>query len=135
MNRVFVDTNIIIDVYEKREGYESSRIVLSLIYDGIIRGYISQGSLYTILYLLEETLGKQEARAQAMGLTMFLRVVACSSGESFRGLQTQFTDAEDALQHATAMSAGAQAIITRNGKDYKHSTLPVFTPEQFIAQA
>lgn len=131
MKRVFIDTNIILDVMAKREGYADSHAVLSLCYEGVMRGYISQGSLYTLLYMLQAELGKTEARLQVMGLLTFLRVASCSSAESFRVLQANFPDNEDALQMQTAIAAGAQAIITRNHRHYKQSTVPVFSPEEF----
>src|SRR5688572_20291230 len=125
MKRIFIDTNVIIDVFAKREGYIASHAVLSLSQEGIVRGYISQGSLYTILYLLQE-MNVPDVRAQIMGLTTILRIASGSSAETFRALQSNFKDAEDALQHATAQAVGVEAIITRNVKDFKWSRIPVF---------
>lgn len=133
MKRVFIDTNVIIDVFAKREGYIASHAVLSLSQEGIIRGYISQGSLYTIIYLLEG-MNVPDVRAQIMGLTTILRIVSIGNADTFRALQSSFKDAEDALQHATALSINAEAIITRNAKDFRKSRIPVFKPEQFLAQ-
>ena len=43
-------------------------------------------------------------------------------------------DFEDVVQHATAVDAGLDGIITRNVVDYQMSSLPVFTPPEYISQ-
>ena len=48
-------------------------------------------------------------------------------------LNSNFTDFEDAVQYYAAISANTDAIITRNIKDYKQSTIPVLTAEQFLS--
>jgi hypothetical protein len=44
-----------------------------------------------------------------------------------------FNDYEDAVQHCCATATGLDAIVTRNVRDYRNSTLPVFTPAQFLS--
>ena len=45
----------------------------------------------------------------------------------------EFNDFEDALQYYTAIKAKADIIITRNGKDFTASKLPVMTAAEYIA--
>ena len=48
-------------------------------------------------------------------------------------LNSPFTDFEDALQNYSAEFSGEiDAIITRNIKDFKNSTLGVLTPDDFV---
>ena len=49
-------------------------------------------------------------------------------------LSSQFDDFEDALQYYSAIQAKADMIITRNGKDFKHSKLPVMTAGEYLAK-
>jgi hypothetical protein len=49
-------------------------------------------------------------------------------------LALPFSDYEDAVQHASAMANGLDAIVTRNHKDYRRATLSVFSPADFLAQ-
>lgn len=44
-----------------------------------------------------------------------------------------FSDYEDAVQCASAISAGLDAIVTRNTKDYAGSPIPVYSPSEFLA--
>ena len=48
-------------------------------------------------------------------------------------LASQFNDFEDAMQYYTAVKANADVIITRNGKDFAASKLPVMTATEYIA--
>lgn len=43
-------------------------------------------------------------------------------------LNGQFADFEDGVIHEAARAEGADAIITRNVRDFSHSVLPVFDP-------
>ncbi len=47
-------------------------------------------------------------------------------------LKSGIDDFEDAVQYYAAKSAHVDFIITRNIKDYKESTIPVLTAEQFL---
>ena len=46
---------------------------------------------------------------------------------------SQFNDFEDAMQYYTAVKAKADVIITRNGKDFAVSKLPVMTAAEYLA--
>ena len=45
---------------------------------------------------------------------------------------SQFKDFEDAMQYYSAMQAGTEAVITRNGKDFTNSKLPVMTAGEYL---
>jgi predicted nucleic acid-binding protein len=47
-------------------------------------------------------------------------------------LAADFTDFEDGLQYFTAINYGADAIVTRNKKDFKNSFIPVMTAGEFL---
>ena len=43
-----------------------------------------------------------------------------------------FKDFEDCLQDECAKACGAEYIVTRNIRDYKNSTVPAITPDEFL---
>jgi hypothetical protein len=44
-----------------------------------------------------------------------------------------FSDFKDAVLHEAARQVEAQAIVTRNTKDFDRSEIPVYTPEELKA--
>ena len=50
-----------------------------------------------------------------------------------QALSSGFTDFEDAMQYYTALKAKANIIITRNGKDFKNSTIPVMNAGEYLS--
>ena len=61
------------------------------------------------------------------------RVAAANERIVDDALASQFKDFEDAMQYYTAIRAKADVIITRNGKDFSSSQLPVMTAGEFLA--
>ena len=45
---------------------------------------------------------------------------------------SQFKDFEDAMQYYSALKAKADIIITRNGKDFTASQIPVMTATEYL---
>jgi len=48
-------------------------------------------------------------------------------------LSSESSDFEDAVAHACAVRAGLDAIVTRNSKDFVSASLPVLSPQEFLA--
>ena len=61
----------------------------------------------------------------------FVVVVQRANRET--GAPGQFADFEDAVLAESAHSAGAQAIITRNGRDFQGGPLRVYSPLEWLA--
>jgi hypothetical protein len=45
-------------------------------------------------------------------------------------IKSRFSDFEDSVLHEAAKQIGAQGIVTRNPKDFKKSTLSIYSPEE-----
>ena len=52
----------------------------------------------------------------------------------FHALSSETTDFEDAVMIETASRSHVDCIVTRNQKDYKKSSIPVFNPSEFLQQ-
>ena len=57
----------------------------------------------------------------------------CQDAVRLFTMASQFKDFEDALQYYTALKAKADVIITRNGKDFTASKIPVMTATEYLA--
>ena len=47
-------------------------------------------------------------------------------------IEKSFVDLEDAVQFYSALAVQADCILTRNSKDFSHSTILVLSPEEYL---
>ncbi|CAN5595177.1 PIN domain nuclease [soil metagenome] len=137
MTSVLLDTNVVVDVLLGREPFVThSAEVLQLAARGEIRGLISATGLTTAWYLTERYQNSHDAEVAIRMLVSLLEVASVSENQITAALDTMesgaFADFEDAVQHAAAVSAGAELIITRNGKDFAGGSLSTMTPQAFL---
>ena len=77
--------------------------------------------------------GSEGVRNLLSNFRQLSRVAAANERVVDDSLASQFKDFEDAMQYYTAIRAKADVIITRNGKDFSPSKLPVMTAGEFLA--
>lgn len=132
--KIFVDTNILLDVLEKRlPFYHDSAAIWTLAEKRKIEGFISAVSFTNIFYILR----KLESRAKAMkGLRLIRQVFLlspCDADVIDHSINLDFKDFEDAVQLSSALRADATCLITRNPNHFPKATLPILTPVEFLA--
>lgn len=132
--KVLFDTNVVLDHLLGREPFvDAAEQLLSLVDAGKIDGVICSTTATTIHYLASKVVGTQSAMEYLRKLLAIFDV-ACVDREVLLGaLDAGFSDFEDAVLHEAACRVGAAAIVTRNGKDFGRSTLPVFDPTELLA--
>lgn len=131
---VLIDTNLILDVLQKRiPFYDSSNKVLTCCASGKIKGYIALHSVSNIFYVLRKYYSAEDRRRLILGILDFLEV-ANIEHENVKTalLRKDFPDFEDCLQDECAKQVNANYIITRNVKDFSTSEIPALTPIDFI---
>ena len=132
--KVLFDTNVVLDqLLERQPHVDSAEQLMSLVDAGCIEGLICSTTATTIHYLASKAVGAPAALDYVRTLLSIFDV-ACVDREVLRGaLDLGFPDFEDAVIHEAAREAGAAAIVTRNGKDFARSELPVFSPAELLA--
>jgi len=133
LEKVFVDTNIILDWLGKRAPFfVAAQKLFKKGEDKEIELLISTVSYTTTEYILRKQIGKDSTR-QALAAIRTISSV-CTSGEKEIDLSiaSKFKDFEDAYQYYTALNNSAKVIITRNPKDFKLSALPVMNAEEYL---
>lgn len=129
--RVLLDTNVVLDVVLAREPFaQASAQLFKLHEQGKIDAYIA--AITPINYITRKVKGGQEARQAVELLLSSLAVCPLSHGVLEEAYKLPFSDYEDAVQHASATANGLDTIVTRDIKDYKNATLPVFSPVDFL---
>lgn len=131
--RVFLDTNVILDLLGEREKfYEAAAKIVTLAEKEKIYIVVSALSYSTVFYILS----KYEKREQVKQKIHKLKIIAETSDLTDKiidkALVSKFSDFEDAIQYYCAIQMNCNLIVTRNGKDFKYSDIPVFTPVEYL---
>lgn len=132
MKKIFIDTNIIIDLLIKRDGYISSAKILALAKDNDVTLYSSVLTMANIAYILRKSFVGDGLYQQMMKLSNILCVSDLTKKQFEQAISLKARDFEDALQYYCAMDNSCDVIITRNKKDFTFSTITVLTPEEYF---
>jgi predicted nucleic acid-binding protein len=131
---VLVDITILLDVFQKREPFfQESKQLLAMLETGKVMGYVSAHTMTTLFYLLQKYLSAAEARAAITNLLQITKIATVDQSTIEQALNLSFRDFEDAVQMIAAIQCKADAVITRNIKDFQPPLLPVMTPVEFLA--
>jgi len=129
--KILLDTNIVLDLLMDRMPFSDSAVELfSKVEDGTIIGYLCGTTITTVYYLASKTLGAARAQEEIRKLLSLFEVAPVNRLVLESALVVDFNDFEDAVIHEAACHVGADAIVTRNLKDFKKSRIPVYTSEE-----
>lgn len=132
--RIFIDTNVLIDLLCEREGYEQAGHILALSDNPQYALYTSVLSIANLAYILRKAL-KGKALYQSLNKLSNRLNISPMTQESFeRALLLEASGFEDALQYYSALQADCEVIVTRNKKDFKFSEITVSSPDEFLVQ-
>ncbi len=131
---ILFDTNIILDILEKRQPfYEASKSVLEECISNDIRGCIALHSVSNIYYILRKRYSATDRRKLLLDLLDLLQVAGTDHEHVKNALQREgFSDFEDCLQDECAKQIHADYIVTRNITDFSTSDIPAVTPEDML---
>ena len=137
MEKVFLDTNIVVDfLCERCDFYLPAARIVVKAYRKEIELCCSSLTFATASYLM----GKSKLDSAtifhkiASFCTLCIPTVVDQTTID-EALQSEFTDFEDAMQYFSARRFGADVIITRNKSDFEKSQIPCYEPVEFLAQA
>jgi predicted nucleic acid-binding protein len=132
--KIFVDTNVLLDVFqERRPHYDGSVSVWDMAERGQLSGFISAISFNNIYYIVSRFRDKKHASRAIKLLRGTFSPVPLDEQILNQAIDSKMNDFEDAIQFFSAVRASANFIITRNNKDFPKSSIPVLTPEEFLA--
>lgn len=134
MTKVFVDTDVCIDLLSGRKPFnKTAEILFSLADNKKIKIYVSSLSFSNIDYVLRSHYSSTHSRQLIGTFKTLVNVLPVDSKTIDLAIASDFNDFEDAIQHSCAIENNLTTIITRNVKDYKKAPIAVLTPETFIA--
>jgi len=133
--RIFIDTNILIDLLIKREpSYTDIAEMFDLALQKHDTLVISNLSIVNAHYVCKKITGVQEKalRTALQNICISCEIASFTVNITMKSLLSSFKDFEDATQYFCALENNCDVIITGNKKDFNLSDIPVFKPKEFL---
>ena len=136
MKKIFVDTNIIVDLVADRRPYSKFAIeIFSKAERKKVKLYTSSHSIATTHYLLKKYIDEKELRDILYNLLEFIQIIPVDLDTIKKGLKSKHKDFEDAMQMICAYSIEKMdCIVTRNIKDFRDSEIPILSPDELVTK-
>lgn len=143
--KVFLDTNIFLEYFERRREYQAVDQLLSAVEDGKLKAVVSVGCIYTLAYLIRVELKRHgihrpeqtlRLRSTLNTVMSMVTAVGISHKQLLLGINDlAFDDVEDSFQYQCAIQNKCDAFITINLRDYSNADtakMEVFSPKEFV---
>ena len=132
MRKIFLDTNVIIDYLANRVPFGEEALQIFSLSSQQNRLCISALSFTTIYYVLKKHREHNTLVDMLDSLCQLVEILPTDESIIKSALDADIKDFEDAVQYNTALAGNATVIITRNPKDFNKSTVPIYTPSEFL---
>lgn len=133
MKRLFLDTNIVLDLLAYRMPfYTEAAKLFSLADKKKLKLSVSALCLANAHYILLKQNPDLEVRNILRKFKVLVNVLPLDDKITDLALNSEFRNFEDAIQYHTAIEHDQEIIITRNQSDFKESKLPVMTAGEYI---
>lgn len=132
-DKLFLDTNVMLDLLGERVPfYDSIAKIASVADKGEVKLIVSALSYATVFYLLSKFENREVVKEKLRKFKVIAETSDLTDRIIDKGLSSKFRDFEDALQYHCALKMNCNMLITRNGKDFKESAIPVMTPNEYL---
>lgn len=132
--KVFVDTNIFIDILQDREPFvKASSLIYKLCENNLIDGYIAPITINNIHYICRKTSHDRLIKKFLFDIAIYFDIANMNEETIKKANYLKINDYEDSLQYAMAIQSGCEYFVTRKIKDFKHvEHIEVLTPLDFV---
>ena len=133
MKKIFIDSDIILDLLAKREPhYIFAAKLFTLIDQRKIIGFTSPIVFANLHYLLKKNTSNSTALKNLRKLKTLINILSVDERVIDQALNSDFSDFEDAIQYFTAVNNGISLLLTRNKSDYKKSKISIASAEEYL---
>lgn len=131
--RVFLDTNILLDIVEQRmPHYTASQALLDECDQRGFEIFVAWHGLATVFYITAKKRGKPYALQMISDLLTWATVATVGQQEAQEALGYGITDYEDALIAAASSASSADWLITRDEAGFAKGPVPPVNPTAFL---
>lgn len=132
--RILLDTNVVLDLLlDRAEFADHAQAIFSEVEGGAHTGLLCATTITTVHYLSSKSSGKAAARRHMGWLRRLFEIAPVNRAVLEAATHSPIADFEDAVLCEAALHAQASAVITRNARDFRRASLPVFTPKEWLA--
>ena len=130
--RITLDTNIILDILEKREPFfaDSYLVLLNALENGDLC-MMPVSATTDIAYILRKT---ADIKGKLLDFSYMVKLTDVTAEDFNEAVRADMPDFEDSLLAANAKRNKADCIITRNAKDFTKSSVRAITPVEFLKE-
>ena len=134
MKNVFIDTNILMDIFANRHPFiKNSLKIYTLGAEKKINLFTTSNTITTLHYLLKKIISEEKTRMALEEVVENISIIPIDNEIIKKSLKSSHKDFEDAIQITSAQSIPTMdCIITRDLKDFKNSEIKVYTPDEFL---
>ena len=132
-DRLFLEVNVVLDLLGERDPFYVSAAKIATMADrGDVSLVVSALTYPTIYYILSKFEQEEAVREKIRKSKVIAGTSDLTDAIIEKGLKSGFRDFENALQYHCALQEDCNILITRNGKDFKESQIPVLTPDEYL---
>ncbi len=136
MRSVFVDTDVILDLFIRRDPHHTNALRLfSHLRRAETRCFTSPVVVANVYYLLAKIRSKTYALERVRRLRTLLDVASIDQAAVDAAMASPHKDFEDSLQYQCAIRNDIKTIVTRNTRDFPKDRLAVLNPGDYLDMA
>lgn len=133
--RILIDTNICIDAALIRKPFVFDALqIINHSQSGKLDAYVAAHTLDTIFYVLRKKYTVKQRYELLKEFRSVFNIASVTQEIIDSALRLEWADFEDAIHYRTAVSAGCDAIVTRNPQDFHDISIPALSPAQVLAE-
>lgn len=117
--KVFLDTNILMDLLLERPGFEEAAVILQAGEDGRIELCCSCLTMANLAFILRKNTTPARLAPTLMQIQSLMEILPMDAAQLKQACWISGRDFEDVLQAVCAHAAGCSHIVTRNPADFR----------------
>lgn len=136
MRKIFLDTNVLLDLIERRSGLEMAEKIIEYVANNSAeRLYVSALTMANAAFVIRRRT-VQEVKLCLSECMGFCNVLPMNDMQFYEAVRSGTSpDFEDNLQIMCAEYGGCDLIITNNTGHFRgHTDIPVLSPEEFVSR-
>ena len=132
--KVFLDTNILLDIIEGREKFLIPALnIFNLGMNGDIEMFTTSLTFANCMYVAKKNIGQAKAVEGLRFLKKYVKIASMDDRQCVRALSSNMPDFEDMLQYEAALAEGCDVIVTRDtNRHFPTDIIPILNPEAFL---